>query len=116
MREWHREDGWGVIDCPDTPGGCFVHFSDLWGDSTPKLEAGEYMTGGYREVFEGETVDFEYRGTSQPGGQDGYSFIATWAWPRSRQAPQRYVHRIADGEQGAYQSVLRIGNGEQPAP
>lgn len=105
-----------MIDCPDTPGGCFVHFSDLWGDSNPKLEAGEYMTGEYREVFEGETVDFEYRGTSQPGSQDGCSFIAIWARPRGRQAPQRTVHRIADGQQGAFQSVLRIGDIEQSSP
>lgn len=116
MRVWHREEGWGVIDCPDTPGGCFVHFSDLWGDSIPKLEPGEYMTGEYREAFEGETVDFEYRRTSQPGGQDGYSFIAVFARPRGRQAPHRFVHRIEGANQGAYHSVLRIGGVEQPGP
>jgi hypothetical protein len=21
VREWHTQEGWGVIDCPDTPGG-----------------------------------------------------------------------------------------------
>jgi cold shock CspA family protein len=28
VRVWRREEGWGVIDSPDTPDGCFAHFSD----------------------------------------------------------------------------------------
>jgi len=27
VREWHPEQGWGVIDAQDTPGGCWAHFS-----------------------------------------------------------------------------------------
>jgi len=27
VREWHDDEGWGVIDSPDTPGGCWAHFS-----------------------------------------------------------------------------------------
>jgi CspA family cold shock protein len=24
IREWHEEEGWGVADAPEFPGGCFV--------------------------------------------------------------------------------------------
>ena len=98
VRMWHREEGWGVVDCPDTPGGCFVHFSHLWNDSAPKHGAGVYVTVGFREAFEGETVDFDWQRTSQPGTQDGFSFIAIWARPRGRQAPHHAVHLIGDAE------------------
>ena len=35
VRVWHTEEGWGVIDCPDTPGGCWVHFSHLFHEDIP---------------------------------------------------------------------------------
>jgi|1186.fasta_scaffold862432_1 cold shock CspA family protein len=64
---WRREEGWGVIDCPDTPGGCFVHFSHLWSDKVPKARPGEAIavSGGFRELFEGETVDFDWEHANQ---------------------------------------------------
>jgi CspA family cold shock protein len=64
VRFWLREEGWGAIDSPATPGGCFVHFCDInW-------------PSGYRELVEGETVDFEWAETATPGSQDGFSFRA----------------------------------------
>ena len=27
VRVWHAEEGWGVIDSAETPGGCWTHFS-----------------------------------------------------------------------------------------
>jgi len=27
VREWHDDHGWGVIDSPETPGGCWAHSS-----------------------------------------------------------------------------------------
>jgi CspA family cold shock protein len=27
VREWRAEDGWGVLDSVETPGGCWTHFS-----------------------------------------------------------------------------------------
>ena len=27
VRFWHDDEGWGVLDCPSTPGGCWTHFS-----------------------------------------------------------------------------------------
>lgn len=48
VRQWHDEDGWGVADAPEAPGGIFVHFSFIEGD-------------GYRSLTEGETVELELR-------------------------------------------------------
>jgi CspA family cold shock protein len=96
VRDWHREDGWGVIDSPDTPGGCWVHFSHLWNDGIPQAGPGEVVevTGGYREVFEGETVDFDW----ETLGQNGYDFRATSVRPRGRQSPHRVIRHCRTGE------------------
>jgi CspA family cold shock protein len=91
--------GVGVIDCPDTPGGCFVHFSHLWSDSIPKAGPGEVVTSGYREAFEGETVDFDWQRSSSPASQDGYSFVAITARPRGRQTPHHAIRRYRADEQ-----------------
>jgi hypothetical protein len=39
-----------------------VHFGDLWNDDIPKADPGEVVevSGGFREVFKGETVDFDW--------------------------------------------------------
>jgi CspA family cold shock protein len=29
VREWNAEEGWGVVDSDETPGGCWVHFSHI---------------------------------------------------------------------------------------
>ena len=34
VREWHADLGWGVLDSPETPGGCWAHFSVI---GTPLL-------------------------------------------------------------------------------
>jgi CspA family cold shock protein len=82
---WHSEQGWGVIDSPETPGGCWVHFSHLWNDGIPEAGPGEVVevSGGYREVFEGETVEFEW----EHPGQDGYAYRATTVQPRGPASP-----------------------------
>ena len=59
---WHRDEGWGVLESEDTPGGCWAHFSAIAGD-------------GFRALLEDETVDFEWE--RPRGGQDGYVFRAT---------------------------------------
>lgn len=60
VREWHAELGWGVLDSPDTPGGCWVHFSNI--DGT-----------GFRALTVGATVDLDW----EQATQDGYRFRAT---------------------------------------
>lgn len=67
VREWHEEDGWGVLDSPETPGGCFSHFSDI------------QMTG-FRTLSPGQQVGLEWEA---PGfEQDGYVYRAVSIVPR----------------------------------
>jgi cold shock protein len=64
---WYSEDeGWGVIDAPEVPGGCFVHFSNIEVD-------------GYRALSKGQHVRLTYE---DPGFlQDGYPYRALSVWP-----------------------------------
>ena len=63
VRGFDAEEGWGVIDGPDVPGGCWVHFSAIAGD-------------GYRELSAGERVSFH----AEPASQDGFAFRAVKVW------------------------------------
>ncbi|MGI8682148.1 MAG: cold-shock protein [Mycobacteriales bacterium] len=64
VRLWKTEDGWGVIDSPGTPGGCWAHFSVV-------------AMEGYRTLVVGQRVRF----VAQSPGQDGYAFRATEVIP-----------------------------------
>ena len=55
--EWLPGEGWGVIDTPETPGGCWAHFSAV-------------QMSGYRELRSGQHVRVRW----EPAVQDGYSF------------------------------------------
>jgi CspA family cold shock protein len=62
VREWDDEEGWGVLDSPETPGGCFAHFNDIEG------------LKGFRSLAAGQRVELEWEA---PGfKQDGYDFRA----------------------------------------
>lgn len=61
---WFADDGWGVIESPDTPGGCWTHYATV-------------DTAGYRSLPLGATVEFEWE---QPG-QDGYPYRAVHVRP-----------------------------------
>lgn len=63
VRIWNDEQGWGIIDAPETPGGCWTHFSHLAMD-------------GYRSLPAGQKVHLEW----EEAQQDGFSFRATRAW------------------------------------
>ncbi|CAM5543149.1 hypothetical protein SFUMM280S_02646 [Streptomyces fumanus] len=61
VREWHDEEGWGVLDSPETPGGCWGHFSHI-------------QVKGFRTLSPGQQVDLQWEA---PGfKQDGYSYRA----------------------------------------
>jgi len=64
VRSYSADDGWGVIDGPEVPGGCFVHFSMI-------------QMPGFRELQAGERVRFTFR---RPG-QDGCAYTAVSVWP-----------------------------------
>ena len=66
VRWFDEAEGWGVIDAPEVPGGCFVHFSNI-------------VVEGHRALAAGESVAFTYEA---PGfEQDGYDFRALRVWP-----------------------------------
>lgn len=65
VRQWDNEEGWGVLDSPETPGGCWTHFSHVEMD-------------GYRSLVPGQRVDLVWESL----GQDGYDFRAVRVLPR----------------------------------
>ncbi len=64
VRSWDDEQGWGVLDAPETPGGCWAHFSVV-------------MMPGYRSLDAGEQVEFAY----ETPGQDGFDYRAVAVYP-----------------------------------
>ncbi|WP_329338032.1 cold shock domain-containing protein [Streptomyces sp. NBC_00663] len=63
VRDWYDEEGWGVLDSPETPGGCFAHYSDI--------QAGR---GSFRNLAPGQRVQLTWEA---PGfKQDGYDYRA----------------------------------------
>ncbi|MFH9549169.1 cold shock domain-containing protein [Streptomyces sp. NPDC017435] len=67
VREWRDEEGWGVLDSPETPGGCFGHFADI-------------QAPGFRTLSPGQQVDLI---CEAPGfKQDGYDYRAVSITPR----------------------------------
>ena len=62
------DEGWGVLEAPEVPGGCFVHFSSI-------------EMPGYRQLHAGQRVRFTFE---RPGFlQDGYSSRALAVWPEA---------------------------------
>jgi CspA family cold shock protein len=87
VREWHSDEGWGVIDSDATPGGCWAHF-------------GSVLTSGYRSLNAGDTISFEF----QRGSQDGYAYRAVAVWT----GDERPRPPADQGSSAAYRSTLRL--------
>lgn len=69
MREFDPEEGWGVIDSPEVPSGCFVHYSHI------------DMPGNRLASPAGQRVRFTFE---TPGGdfdQDGCPHVALVVGP-----------------------------------
>jgi cold shock protein len=90
VREWSDDDGWGVIDSADTPGGCWAHFSMI-------------VSQGYRSLDPGDHVAFTY----EAPGQDGFSYRAIRVWPPGA-SPEATQPPPQDEPSAAYQSSLTI--------
>ncbi|WP_329526265.1 cold-shock protein [Streptomyces sp. NBC_01462] len=58
VRVWHEEEGWGVIDSEETPGGCWVHFSAIEMSGFHFLSVGDHVT---LEWEAGEQDGFQFR-------------------------------------------------------
>ncbi|MCT6735290.1 hypothetical protein [Rhodococcus qingshengii] len=89
---WNGEEGWGVIDSADTPGGCWTFFSALHPDEVINAQPGESfsISGGISGLVVGEQVDFEWESVID---QDGYQFRAVKVRPQ-REIPPWRVERI----------------------
>jgi CspA family cold shock protein len=66
VRSFDPDEGWGVIDAPEVPGGCFVHFSNI-------------EMNGYRALTAGQRVRFTFERPGFP--QDGCPYRALVVWP-----------------------------------
>lgn len=64
VRTWNAPEGWGVIDSPETPGGCWTHFTHI-------------TTAGYKSLETGQQVVLEW----ETGRQEGYDYHATMVTP-----------------------------------
>jgi CspA family cold shock protein len=59
VREWHDDDGWGVLESGQLPGPCWTHFSAI-------------EMSGYHVLVPGSTVEV----TAEYAEQDGYHLRA----------------------------------------
>lgn len=89
VREWFDQEGWGVIDSPDTPGGCWTHFSNV-------------AVSGYTGLDPGQSVALEW----EMAEQDGFSYRAVRTWPADEQPVSDHVDEA--GSSDPYRSTLRI--------
>jgi CspA family cold shock protein len=87
VRQWSDDEGWGVLDAPDVPGGCWAHFSAVALD-------------GYRTLEAGSAVHFDWESVTD---QDGYVFRAIRVWPVGT-TPVEPQYRA--GPSAAYRSEL----------
>ena len=90
VREWNEDEGWGVLDSPQTPGGCWAHFSHA-------------AVAGYAAFTAGQAVLLEW----EEPGQDGWPYRAVRFWPHGEQPVDRYAD-AAGGTGGAYHSTLTL--------
>ena len=68
VKRFDADEGWGVLEAPEVPGGCFVHFSSI-------------EMPGYRQLHAGQRVRFTFE---QPGFlQDGCPYRALTVWPEA---------------------------------
>ncbi len=70
VRAWYDDVGWGVVDSPETPGGCWAHFSVVLVDGFRSLEVGQQVLLTFEEAW-----------------QDGYSYRATAVRVEGRPEP-----------------------------
>ena len=69
VRVWHRDDGWGVVDAPQTPGGCWAHVSAVDVPGHAELRAGKQVL---LEVEEADQDGYAYRATHVEPLQEGH--------------------------------------------
>lgn len=93
VRVWHVDQGWGVIDSPETPGGCWAGFPAV-------------ATAGYRCLETQSIVMLDW----ERADQDGYGYRATRVWSAGDDPVDGGAH--LSNSSGAYSSRLVI-DGEE---
>ncbi|MFC6023151.1 cold-shock protein [Plantactinospora solaniradicis] len=91
LREFDSDRGWGVIDAPETPGGCWVHFSAI---AAPGFRA---LAAGQQVYLRAENAD-----------QDGYAYRAVKVWTGGPGEPPDRIPDSDPGARPAYRSTLTI--------
>ena len=91
VREWSEDHGIGVIDSPDTPGGCWVHFSQIVTDGAASLTPGDRVTFTHEALL-----------------QDEFSYRAVLVWPPGVKLGIPPRARRQEGPSTAYRSGLTI--------
>ncbi|WP_326947878.1 cold shock domain-containing protein [Amycolatopsis sp. NBC_00348] len=68
VREWHVDDGWGVVEAPGFDDPVWVHYS--------MVDPGSRGVGpgGFRQLTVGAEVEF----TVERAEQDGFHWRAVW--------------------------------------
>ena len=74
VRFWLTDEGWGVVDSSETPGGCFAHFSFV-------------QMVGYRSLSEGQAVELEWE-RPLAGDYEGYAYFAKRVVPGGSDQPE----------------------------
>lgn len=85
VRSWSEDDGWGVVDGPDVPGGCWAHVSTVAGD---------------RRSLRVSACTWSW----ETPGQDGYDYRAVRVWSEGSK-PARRRPRAASS---TYHSTLTL--------
>jgi cold shock protein len=98
IREWHDDEGWGVIDSPETPGGCWAGFM---------LAA----VPGFASFTAGQAVSLEW----ESPGQDGWPYRAVRFWPQGQEPVDRFAAETR-GTGAAYRSILTLSFDDPPDP
>jgi CspA family cold shock protein len=102
VREWDDDQGTGVIDSADTPGGCWVSFSSL-------------VMEGFHSLSAGDPVTF----TFETGPQDGLDYRAVLVWPPGVEPGTPGPEGERRRPSAAYRSSLTIhmpGRSQRPMP
>ena len=90
VRNWDDDQGFGAIDSPDTPGGCWAGFPTI-------------SMNGYRMLTPGDAVTFTFETVSQ----NGYRYRAVHVWPPGVE-PGTSLDEPIQEFPGAYRSTLTI--------
>ena len=56
VRDWYADEGWGVIDSQETPGGCWAHVMCVLVPGCPTLRAGQTGDDGLRACRAGRLL------------------------------------------------------------